>query len=125
MSPGKSHVLPPDAVDLIVEDDETAEEERTWERRKGEPAVRGSALRKVYRRGFVASDSEGHQAEGEVSFDHPQEQEGEVPLEDGDDGAKKLEEEDEAIKAAEGTIAREVTPPPRSQAVPHIYDTRG
>jgi hypothetical protein len=123
-SPSKSPVLPPDAVDLIVEDDEAAEEEKTWERRKGEPAVRGSALRKVYRRGFVAHDSEGHEAEGEVEINDPDEQ-GDVHSDDGGGGAAKLEKEDEAVRAVEGTIARAVTPPFHSQAVPSNYDIHG
>ncbi|KAH9940275.1 organic solute transporter Ostalpha-domain-containing protein [Amylocystis lapponica] len=50
-------VLPPDAVDLVVEDKHAAQEEMTHERRKGEPAVRRNAgLHKVYRRGYVADD---------------------------------------------------------------------
>ncbi|KAJ7195993.1 DUF300 domain-containing protein [Mycena rebaudengoi] len=62
----RNSVLPPDAVDLVVEDPEAAQEKRMQERRKGEPAIQGSALKKVYRRGFVESDNEGHVVEGEV-----------------------------------------------------------
>lgn len=65
-----SPVLPPDAVDLVVEDDAAAQEELIRERRKGEPAMNNSAgLKRVYRRGFVAHDSEGHRAEGEVEIE--------------------------------------------------------
>ena len=129
-SPAKSPNLPSDAVDLIVEDDEAAEEERTWERRKGEPAVRGSALRKVYRKGFITHDSEGHEAEGEVEIANPEiqyvpeKQQKALPNND-DDGARTLEEEEEAVEAVEGTIARAVTPPTHSQAVLHSYDLHG
>jgi Organic solute transporter Ostalpha len=128
-SSAKSPMLPSDAVDLIVEDDEAAEEERTWERRKGEPAVRGSALRKVYRKGFVIHDSEGHEAQGEVEFDNPEteyvpENQDKAPP-NTDAGVKKLEEEEEVVEAAEGTIARAVTPPPHSRAVLHSYDIHG
>ena len=59
-----SPVLPPDAVDLVVEDPHAAEEEQTRERRKGEPGARVSGLRRVYRRGF------GHEGgEGEVEVE--------------------------------------------------------
>lgn len=52
-------ILPPDAVDLVVEDHFAAEEDQTRERRKGEPATRSSGLRKVYRRGFVSHGEDG------------------------------------------------------------------
>ncbi|KZV62240.1 DUF300-domain-containing protein [Peniophora sp. CONT] len=42
-----------DAVDLVVEDEQLAEDEHLQERRRGEPAVRGSGLRKVYRRHYL------------------------------------------------------------------------
>lgn len=123
-SPGKSPVLPPDAVDLIVEDHEAAEEERTWERRKGEPAVRGSALRKAYRKGFVVHDGESREAEVEVEVENPEVgyiREDQEPSEDGEDGAAKLDEEDATLEALEGTIAREMPPPLHSQASPYGY----
>lgn len=59
----KRPVLPPDAVDLVVEDAE-AEEEATRDHRKGEPASRD--LRKVYRRGYVVKGEDGHEREVEV-----------------------------------------------------------
>ncbi|OJT05997.1 Transmembrane protein 184 -like protein [Trametes pubescens] len=66
--PGERPVLPPDAVDLVVEDPHAGEEEMTRERRKGEPAMRGgSALHRVYRRGYeVEADGETRQGEVEV-----------------------------------------------------------
>ncbi|KAJ6564443.1 organic solute transporter Ostalpha-domain-containing protein [Mycena capillaripes] len=62
----QNSMLPPDAVDLVVEDPEAAEENRVQERRKGEPPIGGSGLKKVYKRGFVAEDEEGDVVEGEV-----------------------------------------------------------
>jgi hypothetical protein len=56
--PQAASALPPDAVDLVVEDEHAAVEDRARERRKGEPAVRGSAYRKVYRREAIASDGD-------------------------------------------------------------------
>ena len=53
--PVKDRVLPPDAVDLIVED-EGAAEWMTRERKSGAP---GPPLRKAYRRGYVAEDGGG------------------------------------------------------------------
>jgi hypothetical protein len=55
----KRPVLPPDAVDLVVEDPE-AEARIAEEHRRGEP--QGREFRRVFRRGFVADDG----AEGEV-----------------------------------------------------------
>ena len=51
-------VLPPDAVDLVVEDGLAREEEMTRDRRKGEPAVRGTVFKKMYRRELVSSEAD-------------------------------------------------------------------
>jgi hypothetical protein len=59
-------ILPPDAVDLVVEDSKAAEKGQVKERRKGEPATRGLGLRKVYRRGFEVETLEGDTAKGQV-----------------------------------------------------------
>ncbi|TFK47286.1 DUF300-domain-containing protein [Heliocybe sulcata] len=65
-------VLPPDAVDLVVEDEEAAQEENAWQRRKGEPAKRG--LKKVYRRGYVVDDEQQGETEvGEVEVERERE----------------------------------------------------
>ena len=106
VSPRQSPVLSHDAVDLIVEDDEAAEEERAQERRKGEPAVGGAALRKVYKRGFV-----GHEAvEREVEIDEPRV--GKVPLPKDDLKTVKLQEE-----GSERSVGVRY-----SQADPHFED---
>ncbi|CEL63499.1 Transmembrane protein 184 homolog C30D11,06c OS=Schizosaccharomyces pombe (strain 972 / ATCC 24843) GN=SPAC30D11.06c PE=1 SV=1 [Rhizoctonia solani AG-1 IB] len=47
--------LPPDAVDLVVEDKDAAEQAASRERRKGDPALRPGG-KKVYRRGYVLED---------------------------------------------------------------------
>ncbi|KAL4255529.1 Organic solute transporter subunit alpha/Transmembrane protein 184 [Pleurotus pulmonarius] len=72
-SPAKSlpKVLPSDAVDLVVEDNHAAQEDRIQERRKGEPAITGSSLRKVYRKGFVTEDDAGRRRQGEVEVEDP------------------------------------------------------
>ncbi|KDQ51865.1 hypothetical protein JAAARDRAFT_40688 [Jaapia argillacea MUCL 33604] len=64
----KRPVLPPDAVDLVVEDHRAGQDVMTQERKKGEPATRGG-LKKVYRRGYVAHDADGYEEEGEVEVD--------------------------------------------------------
>ncbi|KAH8077725.1 organic solute transporter Ostalpha-domain-containing protein [Cristinia sonorae] len=107
-------VLPPDAVDLIVEDQNAAEEEHTHERRKGEPAVRG--LHKVYRRGYVR-ERNGHREEGEVEVEEPYTPssnpnsphggEQQPKFAAGDEVNAALEAEEEAIE----TVARVETPP--------------
>ncbi len=56
--------LPPDAVDLMVEDPHATQEENAHDRRKGDP----TALRKVYRRGYAVDDVGGRK-EGEVEID--------------------------------------------------------
>ncbi|EPQ51504.1 DUF300-domain-containing protein [Gloeophyllum trabeum ATCC 11539] len=93
-------VLPPDAVDLVVEDQQAAQEENTWERRKGEPAKRG--LKKVYRRGYVVDDeSHGEREVGEVEVEREREgDEGEifkVADEDEDEVEEVVEREAEPI----------------------------
>lgn len=68
--PVKNQALPPDAVDLIVEDDDAAELV-TKERRGGTP---GPPLRKVYKRGYVAKGEDGdssRRGEPEVERDPP------------------------------------------------------
>ncbi|KAF9788497.1 organic solute transporter Ostalpha-domain-containing protein [Thelephora terrestris] len=63
--PVKDRILPPDAVDLIVEDDAAAER-ATKDRKSGAP---GPPLRKVYRRGYVAKDEEGSDKRGEFEIE--------------------------------------------------------
>jgi hypothetical protein len=60
----KRPVLPPDAVDLVVEDPD-AEKRISEEHRKGEPQAH--EFRRVYRRGFVMSSEDGQEEiEGEI-----------------------------------------------------------
>jgi len=102
-------VLPPDAVDLVVEDHSAAEEEQTHERRKGEPAVRG--LHKVYRRGYVVERG-GRREVGEVEIDDkaPSASESYQPkFSVGDDADAALEAEDEALE--DEIVGRVETPP--------------
>jgi len=62
----KDKVLPPDAVDLVVED-EAAAERATKERRGGTP---NPTLRKVYKRGYAVGDG-GGKRELEIERDSP------------------------------------------------------
>ncbi|KII85639.1 hypothetical protein PLICRDRAFT_116239 [Plicaturopsis crispa FD-325 SS-3] len=103
--------LPSDAVDLVVEDPEAAEEERTRERRKGEPAMGGSALKKVYRRGFVAGDTEG---EVEIEGGIPEEGESRESL--AEEPPEEMELEDNAVEEVDGMVARAATPPAHVRA---------
>ncbi|KAJ7689328.1 organic solute transporter Ostalpha-domain-containing protein [Mycena rosella] len=130
-----SSVLPPDAVDLVVEDPAAAEEGRVQERRKGEPAIGGSALRKVYRRGFVAADAEGGVVEGEVEVVEPPEGARSPPgrVERGEEVLGAIESDDEEEESEgggeeggavlpeqepEGILARAGTPPAHARFVP-------
>ena len=64
--PVKDRVLPPDAVDLIVEDDAAAER-MTRERRSGTP---GPPLKKVYKRGYVVKGEDGNSSKrGELEIE--------------------------------------------------------
>ncbi|KAJ6607715.1 organic solute transporter Ostalpha-domain-containing protein [Mycena sp. CBHHK59/15] len=121
-----SLVLPPDAVDLVIEDLEAAQEKRMQERRKGEPALQGSALKKVYRRGFVESDEDGNVVEGEVEVT---EGDGEGPasppgrMERGEEvpmaiGSDSEGEEELSEQELEGVVARARTPPLHARFVP-------
>ncbi|CAL1710429.1 unnamed protein product [Somion occarium] len=128
--------LPPDAVDLVVEDPHAAEKEMTHERRKGEPAVRGTVgLRKVYRRGYVVDDPEGRK-EGEVEIEQPitptaeerENENGDARFSVGDDVDEIMEVEHEAVEAVEDverTVARVETPPAHARIVVDHYTIPG
>ncbi|KAJ7018280.1 DUF300 domain-containing protein [Mycena alexandri] len=119
---------PPDAVDLVVEDPEAALEHRVQERRKGEPAMGGSALRKVYRRGFVAEDEEGDVVEGEVDVDEgvgtPAQNPGRVERGErvlsaiGSDSEEDEHEGELSRDEPEGIVARAETPPAHARFTP-------
>lgn len=66
----RTHTLPhaqvrTDAVDLVVENESVAEAETVKERMRGEPAVRGSAWRKAYTRGYFHPEMKGEVADDE------------------------------------------------------------
>jgi len=127
----QSPILPPDAVDLVVEDPNAAEEELAHERRKGDPA-RSTGLRKVYRRGFVAQDEDGKRAEGEVEVELPKEKNDSSRLVDvGEEVAENVEREEhnkdratlgaEWSQEVEGVVARSGTPPLHARIQTHHY----
>ncbi|KAI0081589.1 DUF300-domain-containing protein [Panus rudis PR-1116 ss-1] len=127
----RNAVLPPDAVDLVVEDPTAAHEELSHERRKGEPTSRGGpGLKKVYRRGYVIDDDPAHyqhphgersQERGEVEIERPiTPQEEQAAFTVGDDVDAVLEAEEEAVE-----IARVETPPPHARVVVNSYDVPG
>ncbi|GJF00174.1 organic solute transporter Ostalpha-domain-containing protein [Phanerochaete sordida] len=104
-------VLPPDAVDLVVEDPHAAHEESSHERRRGEP----QGLRKVYRRGYVVEDRAGTRR-GEVEVE-PRPAEASFAI--GEDADALLDPE-EAV--AEMTVTRAETPPAHARIVVDNYD---
>ncbi|KAI0794929.1 organic solute transporter Ostalpha-domain-containing protein [Abortiporus biennis] len=122
-SPKKENerILPPDAVDLVVEDSVAAEAKVSRERRKGEPAVHAApGLRKVYRRGYVVDDEEGNRSEGEVEVETPVIQRSVDNFAAGDDVDTVLEAEAEAVGEA-ATIARAETPPAHARITVDQY----
>lgn len=122
-----SPVLPPDAVDLVVEDPHAAEEDQTRERRKGEPAARGSGLRRMYRRGF-----ENEAGDGEVEVDGADDG---LHVDTGEQVADTLGEEEDRKEdgraprhdsewnhESEGVIATSTTPPVYARIQTTPYD---
>ncbi|KAI0354083.1 DUF300-domain-containing protein [Trametes cingulata] len=120
--PSERPVLPPDAVDLVVEDPHAAEEEMTRERRKGEPAVRGgSALHRVFRRGYVV-EADGERRHGEVEVENagspsPQVEDGQEVFGVGDDADVDEVTDLEQRAVEEVTVARAETPPPHARII--------
>ncbi|QRV78155.1 Organic solute transporter Ostalpha [Ceratobasidium sp. AG-Ba] len=132
-APGKGRALPPDAVDLVVEDPDAAEKRAAWERRKGDPALRPGGKR-VYRRGYVLEDGR----EAEVSVEEHERRGGSVDQTrvrvqslDQDDRRKREEDETddkhgggpEMVEAdtTEVTVARASTPPPQATVITHTF----
>jgi hypothetical protein len=114
-SPHKDHErspLPPDAVDLVVEDPEAAQDESSHDRRRGEPA----GLRKVYRRGYVAEGADGPK-QGEVEVETQEEN---TPFAVGDDVDAIMETEEAAVE--EMTVTRAETPPAHARIVVDSVD---
>lgn len=93
-------ILPPDAVDLIVEDNEAAEE--ITKEKKVTDAARSPlnvGLRKVYRRGYVAKDSEGRDGgRGEIEIEEEQGSSKTGP----EVAAQEIEEGVEVVVASDG-----------------------
>ncbi|CAE6405312.1 unnamed protein product [Rhizoctonia solani] len=128
----KSHrPLPPDAVDLVVEDKDAAEAAASRERRKGDPALRPGG-KKVYRRGYVLDDGRDVEVSvedrerqrsraGSVSIDQtkvrvqdtqssPNTSQEREATDDKHGGGPEVNEAVEEV-----TIARTATPPPHAQ----------
>jgi hypothetical protein len=82
--------LPPDAIDLVVEDVEAAEDEMTRKRRKGEPAV-AIGEGKIYRREYVVRDPAGSASVKDVQMTVEEEEEEEE--EEGVEDPGRLGEE--------------------------------
>lgn len=104
-------VLPPDAVDLVVEDPKAAHEESSHDRRRGEPA----GLRKAYRRGYVVEGEDGKK-------------EGEVEIEEDVGEPSAVDEDVDAVAQAETaavegmTITQATTPPAHARVSVNEYD---
>lgn len=103
-------ILPPDAVDLVVEDSQAGHDESSHDRRRGEPA----GLRKVYRRGYVVESEDGTQ-EGEVEVEDASTE----PSADGDDVDAVMQAEVGVVE--EMTATRATTPPAHAHIVVDDY----
>ncbi|KAJ1304993.1 hypothetical protein OPQ81_000036 [Rhizoctonia solani] len=138
----KSHrPLPPDAVDLVVEDKDAAEAAASRERRKGDPALRPGGKR-VYKRGYVLEDGrdvevsvEERERGGSVDQTKVRVQDAHAKRRSPEQDARREEETDDKhgggpevnvdasrvdddepmeANATEVTIARAATPPPHA-----------
>jgi len=103
-----------------VEDPKAAEESMAHERKRGEPAVRGSGLRKVYRNEYHVEDSHGHEKEVEVEeLRNPQTAERDRERNEIPEETKiKIRDEDgdsDHSPPGESKITRKMTPPPGAQ----------
>jgi hypothetical protein len=124
-------ILPPDAVDLVVEDPFAAEEDQTRERRKGEPPARGSGLRKVYRRGFVThgEDEEflddeveaGELGEGDSRRGNIREQIVHTIGDEENDDSRSTDSSNSQPHAVEEVVARIGTPPLHARVQAYNY----
>ena len=127
-SRGESHtrgkvvpVLHPDAVDLVVEDEEGELEEQTRERRKGEPGLRGR-LRRIYRPGFIPSSGDETGARGEVQVEQLDGDERvgigrETPVAIGSDEESDLDDRPQVLSGAGEVLVRAETPPLHARLV--------
>ena len=104
-------ILPPDAVDLVVEDPHTAQAENSHDWRKGEPA----GLRKVYRRGYAVEHAD-HREEVEVEVRSPHSPFAVGEADDIDDATRT---EGQAVEEMRVTRAR--TPPAHARIVVEQY----
>lgn len=103
-------VLPPDAIDLVVEDAHAGHEESSRDRRRGEPA----GLRKVYRRGYVVEGERGTE-------------EGDVEVESENTGVFSVDDVDVATHAevaavGDMTTTLATTPPAHTRILVDRYD---
>ncbi|CAE6488576.1 unnamed protein product [Rhizoctonia solani] len=127
----KSHrALPPDAVDLVVEDTDAADAAASRERRKGDPALRPGGKR-MYKRGYVLEDGRDVEVSVEEQERHGTVDQTKVRVEDParrpdqeetDDKHGGGPEVDEQMEdATEVTIARASTPPPHAHVSAAIH----
>jgi len=105
-SPSKTNppVLPPDAVDLFVEDPDAAVEEQVRERRKGEPRLRVGP-RRVYKKGFLMPFDDVNEIEVERPDGNIQ-----IDAESRDMIMRKSDDEQDS-DLLDNELVRTVTPP--------------
>lgn len=114
-TPSTDRPLPPDAVDLVVEDPNATHEEQERERRRGEPAIGGSGLRKVFRRGFEVPHPDGGVTQGEIQVaEEEAEWSGDKDVVAGHHikgDVAEMNKEEQVMGEVEGTVATAETPP--------------
>jgi hypothetical protein len=127
----RSSNLPADAVDLVVEDKKAAESEMIRERRQGEPAIRQSGMRKVYRQDYKLDDGKDVEVlqerdegiENPARGDRPEVEETRVKVRSP--GADEHETADARLVGEESEIriTRATTPPPHARVEVEHYQS--
>ena len=112
-----SDALPPDAIDLVVEDPEAAHAEMAHERMKGEPAVHQTGQRKVYKREYVVEDEDGKKKEAEVRLEREENVEGVAPTEKTKVNIRDESDSEDEGREVEVTVVRSATPPPHTAII--------
>ncbi|GAA5879900.1 hypothetical protein JCM16303_004390 [Sporobolomyces ruberrimus] len=96
--------LPPDAIDLIVEDSEAEEEEMLRQRRRGEPTAKRT---RVYRRAYVPEDEGGKgKGEGKHAEDETVESRDVVERNEDKDGPKERQGGESAFSPQKDQVER-------------------
>ena len=115
-TPSPGTPLPSDAIDLVVEDVEAEQGEMTRERRKGEPGVRATGERRIYRREYFVKDPVSGETK-DVEVEVEEEAGVEDPRRGAADAVDKRRIKVRDVEPARGSSSTEESRTPRLQEV--------